>query len=129
MRARIRATAVRPLAETTPEVAAPLVARLQSSSPSLYWVVLVSLRLWLQVGFYMVLFLAGLQAMRPEIDEAAALDGATGRRLLTRITLPMLRNTAVTAPVSTLLASAAGYALARIPVPGAVCPSPSRLSS
>ncbi|MCX5394895.1 carbohydrate ABC transporter permease [Streptomyces sp. NBC_00094] len=68
---------------------------LQSGSPPLYWVVLVTLRLWLQVGFYMVLFLAGLQAIPREVDEAAALDGATGRRLLTRITLPMLRNTSV----------------------------------
>ena len=29
--------------------------------PPLYWVVLVTVRLWLQVGFYMILFLAGLQ--------------------------------------------------------------------
>ncbi|MFE1410954.1 carbohydrate ABC transporter permease [Streptomyces sp. NPDC058746] len=71
------------------------VAWLQGGSPPLYWIVLVSLRLWLQVGFYMVLFLAGLQAIPKEVHEAAALDGATGRRLLTRITLPMLRNTSV----------------------------------
>ncbi|MGW5420033.1 carbohydrate ABC transporter permease [Streptomyces sp. NPDC003943] len=68
---------------------------LQTTSPPLYWVVLVTLRLWLQVGFYMVLFLAGLQAVPKEIDEAAALDGATGWRLRWRITLPMLRNTSV----------------------------------
>lgn len=71
------------------------VAWLQSTSPPLYWIVLVTLRLWLQVGFYMVLFLAGLQAIPKELYEAAALDGATGRRLLTGITLPMLRNTSV----------------------------------
>ncbi|MFI6849182.1 sugar ABC transporter permease [Kitasatospora sp. NBC_00085] len=68
---------------------------LQTTSPPLYWVVLVTLRLWLQVGFYMVLFLAGLQGIPKEIHEAAALDGATGLRLLRRITLPMLRNTSV----------------------------------
>ncbi|MFG2696849.1 carbohydrate ABC transporter permease [Kitasatospora sp. NPDC051984] len=68
---------------------------LQTVSPPLYWVVLVTLRLWLQVGFYMVLFLAGLQAIPREVYEAAALDGASGRRLLTGITLPMLRNTSV----------------------------------
>jgi multiple sugar transport system permease protein len=71
------------------------VAWLQSTSPPLYWIVLVTLRLWLQVGFYMVLFLAGLQAIPKELYEAAALDGATGRRLLTGVTLPMLRNTSV----------------------------------
>ncbi|GAA2800026.1 sugar ABC transporter permease [Kitasatospora paracochleata] len=68
---------------------------LQTTDPPLYWIVLVTLRLWLQVGFYMVLFLAGLQAIPKEIDEAAALDGATGFRKLMRITLPMLRNTSV----------------------------------
>jgi multiple sugar transport system permease protein len=68
---------------------------LQTTSPPLYWVVLVTLRLWLQVGFYMVLFLAGLQAIPRDVYEAAALDGASGLRLLRRITLPMLRNTSV----------------------------------
>ncbi|MER8182371.1 sugar ABC transporter permease [Kitasatospora sp. NPDC094015] len=68
---------------------------LQTTSPPLYWVALITLRLWLQVGFYMVLFLAGLQAIPRDVYEAAALDGATGWRLLRRITLPMLRNTSV----------------------------------
>jgi len=30
-------------------------------NPPWYWLVLVSLRLWLQTGFYMILFIAGLQ--------------------------------------------------------------------
>lgn len=68
---------------------------LQTTSPPLYWIVVVTLRLWLQVGFYMVLFLAGLQAIPKETYEAAAMDGATGPSLLRRITLPMLRNTSV----------------------------------
>ncbi|MCG6498479.1 carbohydrate ABC transporter permease [Kitasatospora sp. A2-31] len=68
---------------------------LQTTDPPLYWIVLVSLRLWLQVGFYMVLLLAGLQAIPRDVYEAAALDGATGWRLLRRITLPLLRNTSV----------------------------------
>ena len=61
----------------------------------LYWVVLVSLRLWLQVGFYMILFLAGLQRIPLSTYEAAALDGATGWRVLRWITLPQLRATSV----------------------------------
>ncbi|WP_371680816.1 carbohydrate ABC transporter permease [Streptomyces sp. NBC_01276] len=68
---------------------------LQTTSPPLYWIVLVTLRLWLQVGFYMVLFLAGLQGIPKDLYEAAALDGATGLRLLRGVTLPMLRNTSV----------------------------------
>jgi len=61
----------------------------------LYWVVLVSLRLWLQAGFYMVLFLAGLQRIPTDTYEAAALDGATGWRTVRWITLPQLRATSV----------------------------------
>ncbi|WP_051804417.1 carbohydrate ABC transporter permease [Streptomyces griseus] len=68
---------------------------LQTTEPPLFWIALITLRLWLQVGFYMVLLLAGLQAVPKELYEAAALDGATGWRLLRRITLPMLRNTSV----------------------------------
>ncbi|WP_354644452.1 carbohydrate ABC transporter permease [Kitasatospora camelliae] len=68
---------------------------IQTTDPPLYWIVLITLRLWLQVGFYMVLFLAGLQAIPRDVYEAAALDGATGWRKLRRITLPMLRNTSV----------------------------------
>jgi multiple sugar transport system permease protein len=58
-----------------------------------YWVVLVSLRLWLQVGFYMILFLAGLQRIPRDTYEAAAIDGAVGWRVLRHITLPQLRST------------------------------------
>lgn len=57
----------------------------------LYWVALVSVRLWLQVGFYMILFIAGLNQIPVETYEAAALDGASGWRLLRWITLPQLR--------------------------------------
>ncbi|GAA1372785.1 sugar ABC transporter permease [Luteococcus sanguinis] len=62
---------------------------------SWYWLVLVSLRLWLQAGFYMILFIAGLNKIPLETYEAAALDGATGWRLLRHITLPQLRATSV----------------------------------
>lgn len=62
---------------------------------SWYWLVLVSLRLWLQAGFYMILFIAGLNRIPVETYEAAALDGATGWRRIRHITLPQLRSTSV----------------------------------
>lgn len=62
---------------------------------SLYWVALVSVRLWLQVGFYMILFIAGLQRIPQDTYEAAALDGASGWRMFRWITLPQLRATSV----------------------------------
>jgi len=65
-----------------------------SASPY-WWIVLVSVRLWLQVGFYMLLFLAGLQAIPSQLYEAAAVDGLSpgGLRMFRLITLPQLRTT------------------------------------
>jgi multiple sugar transport system permease protein len=70
------------------------VAEWLSASPY-WWVVLVSVRLWLQVGFYMLLFLAGLQSIPTHLYEAAAVDGLTpgGFRMFRLITLPQLRTT------------------------------------
>jgi multiple sugar transport system permease protein len=61
-----------------------------------YWLVLVSVRLWLQVGFYMIIFLAGLQEIPRDLYEAAYVDGGrTGWRTFRDITFPMLRNTSI----------------------------------
>jgi multiple sugar transport system permease protein len=45
---------------------------------------------WKDLGFVMVLLLAGLQAINPDLYEAAELDGAGWWRRLFSITLPML---------------------------------------
>ncbi|MBA8795851.1 multiple sugar transport system permease protein [Friedmanniella endophytica] len=70
-----------------------------------YWVALVSLRLWLQVGFYMILFVAGLQRIPADTYEAAALDGATGFRVFRFITLPQLRSTSAAVLLLVLIAA------------------------
>lgn len=65
-------------------------------SPPWYWLVLVTVRLWLQSGFYMILFLAALQNIDPQLYEAAFVDGAQeGWKTFRHITLPLLRPTAV----------------------------------
>jgi multiple sugar transport system permease protein len=46
---------------------------------------------WQIVGFFMVILLAGLQNIPPNLQEAAALDGASGWQRFRRITLPLLR--------------------------------------
>ncbi|MGN7862717.1 carbohydrate ABC transporter permease [Microbacterium sp. 22303] len=48
---------------------------------------------WRDMGYYMVLFLAGLQAIPQEYYEAAAMDGAGRWRTFWNITLPSLRPT------------------------------------
>jgi multiple sugar transport system permease protein len=80
-------------------------AWLTDTAPPLYWIVIVTLRLWLQVGLYMILFLAGLQAIPVHLYEAAALDGAGRWRAFRHITLPMLRNTSVAILLLILIAA------------------------
>jgi multiple sugar transport system permease protein len=72
------------------------IAWLATTSPPWYWLVIVTVRLWLQIGFYMILFLAGLQRISPELYEAAAVDGARNAWQTFRyITFPQLRATSV----------------------------------
>lgn len=47
--------------------------------------------IWKGFGFPMIIFLAGLQDIPPELLEAAQLDGATSRQVFWRVTLPLLR--------------------------------------
>lgn len=54
-------------------------------------VIIVSI--WQNVGYAMVLFLAGLQNIRADLYDAAALDGARGWKRLWFITLPLLSPT------------------------------------
>lgn len=49
--------------------------------------------IWQNCGLYMVIFLAALQNIPDEVNEAAELDGATGFKRTMRITIPMIRGT------------------------------------
>ncbi|WP_372463807.1 carbohydrate ABC transporter permease [Streptomyces pinistramenti] len=71
-------------------------AWLSTTDPPWYWLVIVTVRLWLQAGFYMILFLAGLQRISPQLYEAAAVDGARpGWQVFRHLTFPQLRATSV----------------------------------
>ncbi len=48
---------------------------------------------WKYFGLHMLLYLAGLQNIPTEVEEAARIDGANGRQLLTNVTLPLLGST------------------------------------
>ena len=54
-------------------------------------VVLISV--WNLVGFYMLMVLAGLSQISPDLYEAARIEGATAWQRFWRITLPMLKPT------------------------------------
>ncbi|WP_028047284.1 carbohydrate ABC transporter permease [Cellulomonas sp. URHE0023] len=48
---------------------------------------------WREMGYYMLLFLAGLQTIPPELYEAARVDGANAWQRFWSVTLPSLRPT------------------------------------
>ncbi len=54
-------------------------------------VIIVSI--WREMGYYMLLFLAGLQTIPRELYEAARVDGANARQRFWNVTLPCLRPT------------------------------------
>ena len=45
------------------------------------------------MGYYMVIYLAGLQGPNPELEEAAELDGASKWQIFWNVTLPQLKPT------------------------------------
>ncbi|WP_405483413.1 carbohydrate ABC transporter permease [Streptomyces sp. NBC_00009] len=66
---------------------------LSSTSWAMPAIVLTSV--WQGVGFQMVIFLAGLQAIPASLYEAARVDGANAWQQFRHVTLPGLRNTLV----------------------------------
>lgn len=54
---------------------------------------LIGVAVWHGLGYYMIIFLAGLQAIPYDLYEAGKLDGASNWRLFFSITIPMLRPT------------------------------------
>jgi len=60
---------------------------------------------WQAVGFPMVLFLAGLQSVPPELVDAAKIDGAGTWQVFRNVTLPALRPTTVVVVILTIINS------------------------
>jgi multiple sugar transport system permease protein len=59
----------------------------------------IGMTIWRDVGYYMVIFLAGLQTIPKEIHEAASIDGAHAWQRFRRITLPLLNPSIVLAGI------------------------------
>jgi multiple sugar transport system permease protein len=66
-------------------------------------VILVSI--WKNIGYNMVIFLAGLQAIPESLNEAAEIDGATGMKKFFTVTLPLLSPTVFFVMVMTTISS------------------------
>jgi len=52
---------------------------------------IMGMLVWFQIGYPLVIFMAALQRLDPELYEAAALDGASWFQSLFRITVPLIR--------------------------------------
>ena len=50
---------------------------------------LVILTNWQMIGYMMIIYVAGISSISPELLEAAKIDGATPRQILFKITLPL----------------------------------------
>jgi raffinose/stachyose/melibiose transport system permease protein len=60
---------------------------------------------WVQYGFCMVLFIAGVQRIEPDLYDAARIDGANAYQEFRYVTLPGLRSEMTVAMISTLIAA------------------------
>jgi ABC-type sugar transport systems, permease components len=58
--------------------------------PKLAIASVIFVSVWQSLGFYMVIYIAGLQSVPEDIGEAAMIDGAGSFRKFFRITLPMI---------------------------------------
>ena len=74
--------------------------------PSLAMLVIILVGVWVNLGFFTMILLAGLQSIDPNLYEAARLDGATPWKQVHQITLPLLRPTTM---VVVILAAINGF--------------------
>ena len=63
-----------------------------SSRDLAIWAIII-VSVWRNAGYYMVMYLAGLQGVPAELYEAATVDGANGWQKFWKITMPMLTPT------------------------------------
>ncbi len=64
---------------------------------------LIAVHIWKNIGYCMLIYLAGMQSVPEELYEAATVDGASEWKKLTRITLPAIRPVAFFVMVTTMI--------------------------
>jgi N-acetylglucosamine transport system permease protein len=82
-----------------------------------FWCVL-AVMVWSNVGFYVVLFGAAMQAIPRDIYEAVMLDGASRAVMLRRITIPLLWDTVQVAWIYLAIAALDGFILVQLMTTG-----------
>lgn len=66
---------------------------------------------WVQIGFCVIVFMAGLQSISQELYEAAALDGAKPGQQLRHITFPLMASSITINVITTTIAGFKAYEL------------------
>ncbi|TVY07582.1 sugar ABC transporter permease [Paenibacillus cremeus] len=70
---------------------------------ALYSIILVNS--WYGFGFAVLIFLVGLQAISAEVYEAARIDGASGTKMVTKITIPLAMPSIMIMTILTFISS------------------------
>ncbi|MQA24068.1 MAG: ABC transporter permease subunit [Micromonosporaceae bacterium] len=87
-----------------------------------FWWVLAAM-VWMNVGFYIVLFSAGMQSIPRDVYEAALLDGASRFTTFWRITVPLLWDSVQVAWIYLAIIALDAFALVQIMLGNAGGPS------
>lgn len=66
---------------------------------------LIIVSVWKNIGYNMIIFLAGLQAIPDSVNEASEIDGATGIKRFFLVTLPLLTPTLFFVSIMTVISS------------------------
>jgi len=64
---------------------------------------LIIVSVWKNIGYNMIIFLAGLQAIPESVNEACEIDGATGAKRFFHVTLPLLTPTLFFVSIMTVI--------------------------
>lgn len=75
------------------------------TSPDTALMSIIVVTIWMTFGYYMVIFLGGLQSINRTLYEAAWIDGANGFQTFFKITLPMLSPTMFFAMTMSIIGS------------------------
>lgn len=90
----------------------PRIAFLDDPKWALIAIVVVTI--WASIGFYTLIFLAGLEDIPTEFYEAAMVDGANSWQRFWKITIPLLNRTLVLATVLCLISSLQTFTFVRM---------------
>lgn len=71
--------------------------------PSVALYSIIAMSVWKEAGFFMLFYLAALQAIPPELREAADLEGTSRARFFWRVTFPLLMPTTLFVLINALI--------------------------